>query len=162
MTVSDLSSLQPQFIDVPGRGRYLLPREFALFTGEIEAAEVHDAQESPERLHAQLAAGLAIVLTGPYSYVNGIFRYCQHFERGLVESGKFSHIAHPGQRSAGVVLNGLVGVYSPKLTREAVWEAFRKRQVYGTSGPKIILNFRVADSPIGSEVRSMRVLPASA
>ena len=38
-------------------------------------------------------------------------------------------------------------------TREAVWDAFLRRRVYGTSGPKIILNFRVADSPMGSEVK---------
>ena len=36
-------------------------------------------------------------------------------------------------------MTGALGVYSKALTREAVWEAFRKRQVYGTSGPKIIL-----------------------
>jgi hypothetical protein len=49
-------------------------------------------------------------------------------------------------------LNGLLGVYSPELTREAIWDALRRRHVYGTSGPKIILNFRVADHPMGSEV----------
>ncbi len=100
MAVSDLHSLQPQFVDVPGKGKCLLPREFALFTGEIDAVEVHDARESPQQLHTQLAAGVAIVLMGPYSYINGVFRYCQHFERGLVESRRFSHIADRGQRSA--------------------------------------------------------------
>ena len=100
MAVFDLHSLQLQFVDVPGKGKCLLPREFALFTGEIDAVEAHDARESPQKLHTRLAAGAAIVLTGPYSYINGVFRYCQHFERGLVESGKFSHIADRGQRSA--------------------------------------------------------------
>ena len=50
-------------------------------------------------------------------------------------------------------MSGLLGVYSPELTREAVWEAFRRRQVYATSGPKIILDFRAAGSPMGSEVK---------
>ena len=91
---------QSQLINVPGRGECLLPREFALFTGKIDAIEVHDSRESPQKLHNQLAAGMAVVLTGPYNYINGVFRYCQHFERDLVASGEFSHIEDRGQRSA--------------------------------------------------------------
>jgi hypothetical protein len=49
-------------------------------------------------------------------------------------------------------VSGLVGVYSPELTRESVWEAFQRRHVYGTSGPKIILEFSAADSVMGSDV----------
>jgi len=74
------------------------------------------------------------------------------YKLGIMASGD-THDGHPGQRSVGAVVGGLMGVYSPELTREAVWEALRKRQVYGTSGPKIILNFRVADSPMGSRVK---------
>jgi len=74
------------------------------------------------------------------------------YKLGIIGSGD-THDGHPGRRSIGAIVNGLVAVYSPELTREAVWEAFKKRQVYGTSGPKIILNFRVADSPMGSEVK---------
>jgi hypothetical protein len=73
------------------------------------------------------------------------------YKLGIIASGD-THDGHPGRRSVGSAVNGLVAVHSPELTREAIWEAFRKRQVYGTSGPKIILNFRVADSPMGSEV----------
>lgn len=98
MAISNLHS--PHFIDVPDKGPCLLPHEFISFTGDMDAVEVHDSQESPQQLHAQLADGAAIVLTGPYSYVNGVFRYCQHYDRGLVERGKFSHIADSGQRSA--------------------------------------------------------------
>ncbi len=73
------------------------------------------------------------------------------YKLGIIGGGD-THDGHPGQKSVGALVTGIIGVYSPELTREAVWEAFRKRQVYGTSGPKIILNFRVADSPMGSEV----------
>ncbi len=73
------------------------------------------------------------------------------YKLGIIASGD-THDGHPGQRSAGSIVNGTVAVYSAELTREAIWEAFRRRHVYGTSGPKIILNFRVADSPMGSEV----------
>jgi len=73
------------------------------------------------------------------------------YRLGIIGSGD-SHDGHPGQRTAGAVAGGLLGVYSPELTRKAVWEAFRKRHVYATSGPKMILHFRVADAPMGSRV----------
>jgi hypothetical protein len=73
------------------------------------------------------------------------------YKLGIIAAGD-THDGHPGKRSIGATVGGLFGVYSPELTREAIWEALKKRQVYGTSGPKIILNFRVADSPMGSEV----------
>lgn len=73
------------------------------------------------------------------------------YKLGIIASGD-THDCHPGQRSINARVNGLLGVYASELTREAVWEAFQKRMVYGTSGPRIILNFRVCDSPMGSEV----------
>jgi methylase of polypeptide subunit release factors len=91
---------RPQFIDVPGRDPCLLPHEFAIFTGDIGSIEVHDARESPQELQERLAEGAAMVLTGPYTYINGIYRYCKHFERRLVKSEEFAHIADRIQRSA--------------------------------------------------------------
>jgi hypothetical protein len=90
-----------------------------------------------------------------YSPVKGAFvrdALLRGYKLGIIGSGD-THDGHPGQRTVGAVVTGLLGVYSPELTREAVWEAFRRRHVYATSGPKIILNFRVADSPMGSEVK---------
>jgi len=90
-----------------------------------------------------------------YNPVEGAFvrdALLRGYKLGIIGSGD-THDGHPGQQSVGAVVTGLLGVYSPELTREAVWEAFRRRQVYATSGPKIILNFRVADSPMGSEVK---------
>jgi methylase of polypeptide subunit release factors len=62
--------------------------------------EVHDARESPGALHARLAAGAGIVLCGPYDYVNAIFSYCKHYERGLVARTEVIHAADRAQRSA--------------------------------------------------------------
>lgn len=74
------------------------------------------------------------------------------YKLGIIGSGD-THDGHPGQRTQGTTVNGILGVYSPELTRNAVWKAFKRRHVYATSGPKIILNFHVADSPMGSEVK---------
>jgi len=91
---------RPQLVNVPERGLCLFPHEFAIFTGNIGSIEVHDARESPEQLQKRLAEGAAMVLKGPYAYINGIYRYCQHYERRLVKSEEFAHIADRIQRSA--------------------------------------------------------------
>jgi hypothetical protein len=92
---------------------------------------------------------------GIYRPVKGAFvrdALSRGYKLGIIGSGD-THNGHPGQGSKDAVVSGLLGVYSPELTREAVWEAFRRRQVYATSGPKIILDFRAAGSPMGSEVK---------
>lgn len=47
---------------------------------------------------------------------------------------------------------GLTAVQATELTREAVWSALRTRRCYATSGPKILLDFRVNGAPMGSEL----------
>lgn len=89
-----------QVLEVPGTGRCVLPHEFAIFTGQVGHIEVHNARESPRDLHGRLAAGTAVVLTGPYAYADGVYRYCQRFERRLVAREEFAHVADRGQRSA--------------------------------------------------------------
>ena len=99
-----------------------------------------------------------------YRPVRGAFvrdALARGYKLGIFGSGD-NHDGHPGNGSVGAPVTGLLGVYSTGLTREEVWEAFQRRQVYGTSGPKIILNFRVADAPMGSEVtweRSRGAIP---
>lgn len=49
--------------------------------------------------------------------------------------------------------NGLAAVYARELTRESLWEAFFARRVYATNGPRIVLDFRINDVMMGSELR---------
>ncbi|MCP4662201.1 MAG: DUF3604 domain-containing protein, partial [bacterium] len=47
---------------------------------------------------------------------------------------------------------GLMAVKATALTRTALWEAMQSRRTYGTTGARILLDFTVDGSPMGSEI----------
>ncbi len=54
---------------------------------------------------------------------------------------------------------GLAAVRAPALTREAIFDALHARRTYGTTGQRILLDFRVNDAPMGSEIALAAPLP---
>ena len=54
---------------------------------------------------------------------------------------------------------GLAAVRAPELTREAVFDALHARRTYRTTGQRILLDFRVNDAPMGSEIALDAPLP---
>ena len=87
-------------VEVPGVGPCVLPDEFAIHTGTLGPIERRDARGSLVDIHARLAAGAAIVLHGPYAYVDAVFRYCQRFERALVSRSEVAQLADRARRRA--------------------------------------------------------------
>lgn len=58
---------------------------------------------------------------------------------------------HPGWRLNRNVRSGLTAVYASDLQKEALWQAFRARRCYATTGERIRLWVEVDGHPMGSE-----------
>ncbi|MFB3892181.1 MAG: hypothetical protein ACE15C_09180 [Phycisphaerae bacterium] len=49
---------------------------------------------------------------------------------------------------------GTMACYARELTREALWEGFAARRVYGVTGDRVVLDFSVNGAPMGSVIRA--------
>ncbi|MBM4045778.1 MAG: DUF3604 domain-containing protein, partial [Planctomycetes bacterium] len=75
---------------------------------------------------------------------------------GIVAAGD-SHVGYPGRSLmyadplwCQCWKAGLAAVYSPELTREAIWDALYHRHCYGTTGVRIVLRFHLNGARMGS------------
>lgn len=60
------------------------------------------------------------------------------------------HDGHPGIHPRGQTVRGLIAARAEDLTRENIWQAIRRRAVYGTSGVRMYLSFEINNYPMGS------------
>jgi Protein of unknown function (DUF3604) len=75
---------------------------------------------------------------------------------GVTAAGD-SHIGYPGRSMMFSDPHwcqnwkaGICAVYAPELTREGVWDGLYDRRCYGTTGVRIVLDFKLNDAIMGS------------
>ncbi len=68
----------------------------------------------------------------------------------------YGYLRPTGDWSNQEIGMGLIGVYAPERTREAVFRALYDRHVYATSGARIVLQVFADGRPMGSEFRTAR------
>ncbi|MGQ9662645.1 MAG: DUF3604 domain-containing protein [Kiritimatiellia bacterium] len=64
---------------------------------------------------------------------------------------------HSGQ--GGRRHGGIAAVFAPELTREAIFDAIRKRSCYGTTGERILVEFSINEVPMGGVLRQRQDHP---
>ena len=87
---------------LPEFGEVWLPKAFHPMVGAVSKFETVAATEAPSRVLRRLKAGVGVVLYGPYPYVDGIYRYCQRFEKELVDPDAFRGIENRFERMAAM------------------------------------------------------------
>lgn len=81
----------------------------------------------------------------------------------IANSDSHGLLYHHGEcRKRDPFRTGLTAVQATARTREAIFEAIRARRCYATSGAKILLDLRVGDMPMGSELPERGPHPAVA
>ena len=136
----------------------------------------HPASELFERIRANGKGILAAHVGGRYADIKkyfdqetcplvevlscwGIFEWMlwDAFDMGYVVgvmANSDGHKGRPGAEGPGAgdfgIAGGLTCVLSPELTREAIFDALKNRRCYGTSGPRIDLDFTIDGQPMGS------------
>ena len=67
-----------------------------------------------------------------------------------------THSGRPGNSVPAsyieAVKSGFTAVYAEELTRDSLWNAFKKRHVYATTGTRIILEFNCFEFMMGDEI----------
>ena len=121
-----------------------------------EIYSLHGSSETPAGIEPLLTSGSWM---GPGS-VEGCVQsgLARGHKLGIMASSD-SHGDHPGAYDLG-----LIGAYAANLDRGSLWDAFRKRRVYGVTGDRIGLHFSINGQPMGSTVAAAgrRVLNVSA
>ena len=111
----------------------------------VELYSMHGSSEEPGGPKPLLTAGSWMGPGGSGGSVQeGLAR---GYRLGIMASSD-SHGDHPGAYD-----NGLIAAYAEELTRPSLWEAFRKRRIYGVTGDRILLGFTLNGEPMGGSVR---------
>ncbi|MBI3118489.1 MAG: DUF3604 domain-containing protein [Candidatus Hydrogenedentes bacterium] len=119
-----------------------LRRNFEIYSGH-GLSEAYDPEHPLSFEHSDFTSPAKSV-TAP-TYAQDAWRLGQRLSTVAASD---DHRAKPGQPQYG-----LTAIYAPARTREAVFDALYHRRTYGTTGVKIILDFALDGTPMGSEAK---------
>ena len=101
-TTNNLGSTGVFTTNNPEFGEVWLPEAFRSMVGAVSNFESVEAMETPSRVLRRLKDGMGVVLYGPYPYVDGIYRFCQRFEKELLDPDAFCGIENRFERMAAM------------------------------------------------------------
>ncbi|MEM7151511.1 MAG: DUF3604 domain-containing protein [Myxococcota bacterium] len=152
-------------------------------TPEDERSPAHPASDLYDKLRAHVDPAKVLVAAhcgGRYADIRkyfdqqltplvevsscwGVFEWLlwDAYEKGYrvgVMCNSDGHKGRPGAEGPGAgqfgIYGGLTCILAESLTRASVFRALKARRCYGTTGPRIDLDVRVGDHPMGSEIRA--------
>lgn len=111
----------------------------------VEIYSMHGSSEEPGGPRPILTGGSWMGPGGAGGSVQeGLAR---GYRLGIMASSD-SHFDHPGAYD-----NGLIAVYADDLTRRSLWNVLKKKRIYGVTGDRILLDFRLNGEPMGSSIK---------
>ena len=120
----------------------------------VEVASVHGVREyagNPYWVESDVWAQTNAAAMQGHLVIDGLLA---GHRLGLV-CGDDSHQGFPGNSHRGrhqCRCTGLMAVRTAGLTREALWNAWRSRRVWGSTGPRVLLDFQCCGVGMGEEV----------
>ncbi|MBW2286194.1 MAG: DUF3604 domain-containing protein [Deltaproteobacteria bacterium] len=135
----------PQATDADGR-----PLRFRY--GFVGSSDGHSAR--PGTGYKQIERSMMTDAVGTPGFIIDTFN---HWSRRMddprmpiaPERGAIGVVGSDNRVASFLYAGGLAAVHSQSRSREAIWQAMKRREVYGTSGPRILLWFDLTNAPSG-------------
>ena len=126
------------------------PKRFRF--GMIASSDVHTARPGTgyKEIHRRLMTDAALGLLGPPA----ILRAAEPAARSIAPEDVTDFGPYFERFASFFGAGGLVAAHSEGRSREAIWDALTRKEVYGTSGDRILLWFDLVDEGEGGKDRA--------